>query len=190
MLRIWVPSAALRRPLRPTLAMSDSITIRAASIEDSPAYESFMSAIFAENLDTLCPRAHNPSSEQVRAWMATHTGESSVVLLAVQTGQIIGTVNVSRFARPHLDHVAGLGLNVKLGYRGAGVGRSLLTAALAWFESAPQLERLELEVTSNNLPAIHLYRSVGFSSEGVKRAAVKKEGRYLDLHVMGLRRNG
>lgn len=170
--------------------MPDSITIRAASIEDSSAYESFMSAIFAENLDTLCPRAHNPSSEQVRAWMATHIGESSVVFLALQAGQIIGTANVSRFARPHLDHVAGLGLNVKLGCRGKGIGRSLLATALAWFQSEPHLERLELEVTSNNLPAIHLYRSVGFASEGIKRGAVRKEGRYFDLHVMGLRKNG
>ena len=76
-----------------------------------------------------------------------------------ESGQIIGTTNVSRFARQHLDDGAGLGLNVKLGYRGTGVGRSLLKAALAWFQSAPQLERLVLEVTSNNLPAIHLYRS-------------------------------
>lgn len=115
------------------LAMPDSVMIRAASIEDSSAYESFMSAIFAENLDTLCPRAQNPSSEQVRSWMATHTGESSVVFLAIEARQLIGTANVSRFARPHLDHVAGLGLNVKLGYRGKGIGRSLRINALAWF---------------------------------------------------------
>ena len=149
-----------------------------------------MSDLFAENLDTLCPRAQSPMPEQVRLFMASHTGENSVVFLAFQNEQLLGTVNLTRFARPHLNHAAGLGLNVKFGERGKGIGRALLNAALTWFEAALDLERIELEVTSNNRPAIHLYESFGFSHEGVKRGAVKKGDRYFDLHVMGLRKNG
>lgn len=169
--------------------MSNSIIIRAATIVDSSAYESFLSALFAENLDTLCPRTQGPTSEQVHSWMASHTGENSVVFLALRNDQLLGTINITRFSRPHLDHTAGLGLNVKSGERGKGIGRALLNAALAWFESSPDIERIELEVTSNNRPAIHLYQTSGFSHEGVKHRAVKKDGQYLDLYVMGLCKN-
>lgn len=156
--------------------MPASFTVRAAGIEDSSAYESSMSALFSENLDTLCPCAHLPTCEQVQTWIANHTGDSSIVLLALQAGRIVGTTNVSRLTRPHLDHAAGVGVNVQRCARGRGIGRSLLTAAVQWFQSPPHLERLERAVISNNIPTIHLYRSVGFSHEGVRHRAVKKEG--------------
>ena len=85
-----------------TFAMSNSIIIRAATIVDSSAYESFLSALFAENLDTLCPRTQGPTSEQVHSWMASHTGENSVVFLALRNDQLLGTINITRFSRPHM----------------------------------------------------------------------------------------
>jgi RimJ/RimL family protein N-acetyltransferase len=169
--------------------MIEPLPIRAATPDDSIAYEHFMAGIFAENLDTLCPRIQNPSSDQVRAWMSTHTGETSVVLLATRDGQLLGTLNLSRFARPHLDHAVGLGLNVRADVRGQGIGRALLRAGLAWFASALAIERIELEVVSHNASAIHLYEEAGFMLEGRKLGAVRKGSRYLDLLVMGLHKN-
>ena len=161
-----------------------------ASASDAKLYQTFMAEIFAEDLDTLCPRAHTPTTDQVQSWVATHTGVSSVLFFAERQGDLVGTINLSRFSRPHIDHVVGLGLNVKLGERNKGVGKALLQAGLSWFETATTIERIELEVTNNNGPAIHLYEKFGFTCEGVKRKAVKKGSQYLDLHVMGLQKYG
>lgn len=173
-----------------TLAMSKSLTIRAASPDDSMAYETFMSNIFAENLDTLCPRVQQPTPEQVHTWMSSHTGESSVVLFATCEEQLLGTLILSRFARPNMDHTVGLGLNVRADSRGKGVGRALLKAGIAWFEQAAAIERIELEVMSHNASALHLYWTFGFAQEGRKIGAIKKGNQYLDLIVMGLRKHG
>jgi RimJ/RimL family protein N-acetyltransferase len=170
--------------------MSDSVPIRHATVSDANLYEAFMADIFAEDLDTLCPRAHASNLDQVQSWIAAHTGESSVIFLAERQLKIVGSINLTRFMRPHTDHAVGLGLNVKLGERGKGIGKALLQAALSWFKTTHAIERIELEVTSNNGPAIHLYEAFGFTCEGVKRKAVKKGSQYLDLHVMGLLKNG
>lgn len=169
--------------------MPGSLVVRAASPDDSAIYETYMSSLFAEDLDTLVPRAQQPTSEQVRAWMSSHNGESSVVLLATGEQQLLGTLNFSRFPRPHIDHTVGLGLNVRADSRGKGIGRALLEAGMAWFDRAAAIERIELEVMSHNAPALHLYRAFGFAQEGRKVGAVKRGDRYLDLIVMGLRKN-
>ena len=161
-----------------------AVVFRFATVADAQAYEDFMAAMFAENLDTLCPRVETPPLEQVERLLEKHNGDTSGVLLVECDGVLLGTANLFRLQRPHLNHAVMLGLNVKQGLRGQGIGRQLLQEAVAWFERTPALERLELDVVGINAPAIHLYESFGFVHEGVKRGAVKKGDRYLDLQTM------
>lgn len=46
-------------------------------------------------------------------------------------------------------------------HRGAGLGRALLLKSLAGFQAAG-MQRVSLEVTAENTPAVNLYQSVGF----------------------------
>jgi RimJ/RimL family protein N-acetyltransferase len=48
------------------------------------------------------------------------------------------------------------------------------------------LHRLELEVFDFNERAIRCYERCGFRREGTKREALFRDGRYWDVHVMGL----
>jgi RimJ/RimL family protein N-acetyltransferase len=48
------------------------------------------------------------------------------------------------------------------------------------------IEKVELEVFSDNLGAVRLYESLGFGQEGVKIRGRKLEGRYQDLKLMAL----
>jgi RimJ/RimL family protein N-acetyltransferase len=169
------------------LRMKSKHEILAAELDDAASYESFMSSMFAEDLETLIPRAAEPTLEQVSSWLSRHVGgDCSVLFLAVQSGLLIGSVNLTQFSRPQADHIVGLGLNVRRGYRDLGIGRALMQQAVNWFAEASRIERLELEVTSNNAAAIHLYKSFGFALEGVKRCAVKKPAQYLDIYTMAL----
>jgi RimJ/RimL family protein N-acetyltransferase len=161
-----------------------AVVFRFATVADARSYEDFMAAMFAENLDTLCPRVEAPTLEQVERLLEKHHGDTSGVLLAERDGVLLGTANMFRLLRPHLNHTVMLGLNVKQGLRGQGIGRHLLQEAVAWFERTLALERLELDVVNINAVAIHLYESFGFVTEGIKRGAVKKGERYFDLHTM------
>jgi putative acetyltransferase len=48
------------------------------------------------------------------------------------------------------------------------------------------IEKVELEVFSDNLGAVRLYESFGFSLEGMKVRGRKLEGRYQDVKLMAL----
>ena len=50
------------------------------------------------------------------------------------------------------------------------------------------MERITLDYFIENRLAAHLYEQIGFSSEGIMRNAVKKDGRYYDLHLMSVLR--
>jgi putative acetyltransferase len=48
------------------------------------------------------------------------------------------------------------------------------------------IEKVELEVFSDNLGAVRLYESFGFCLEGVKVRGRKLDGRYQDVKLMAL----
>jgi putative acetyltransferase len=106
------------------------------------------------------------------------------LFFAESQGRLIGRVGVLRNEQPNREHMASLGSTVARDSRGQGVGRALMARALSWVRANPSIERVELEVVSENAPAIHLYESFGFETEGVRRRAMKKNGRNFDLLLM------
>jgi ribosomal protein S18 acetylase RimI-like enzyme len=70
-------------------------------------------------------------------------------------------------------------------FRGQGIGNALLRSVL---ESAKArgLTRIELTVREKNLPALTLYRKVGFRVEGIKHKGVRLDGEYENLIFMAL----
>ncbi len=59
-------------------------------------------------------------------------------------------------------------------HRGLGLGRALVLKSLHGFRSAG-LERVYLEVTGENVPAVELYRSIGFELVRTMYKAVERE---------------
>jgi diamine N-acetyltransferase len=50
------------------------------------------------------------------------------------------------------------------------------------------LNRIALDVYANNLRAIRCYEKAGFKHEGVKREAMYKDGKYIDVLIMSVLR--
>ena len=86
-----------------------------------------------------------------------------------------------------LSHSEGLALGVHRDFRRQGIGRKLMAGVIeqAW---DARLERLELEVWSDNQPAIGLYEKLGFRREGILRNYRYLDGRYTDAVMMALMR--
>ena len=61
----------------------------------------------------------------------------------------------------------------------------MLDVCLSLAKSAA-IEKVELEVFSDNVGAIRLYESTGFSHEGLKVRGRKLENRYQDVKLMAL----
>lgn len=70
-------------------------------------------------------------------------------------------------------------------YRGKGYGKDMLITLIKYGFNELNLNRIWCEVYSNN-NSIHLYKKLGFKSEGTLRENVYKNGNYLDSHILGM----
>ena len=70
--------------------------------------------------------------------------------------------------------------------REKGMGTFAVNAMLKHAFNHLNLHRVELDVLENNDRAIHLYKKCGFAVEGVKRESNYKNGRYLNVVIMGI----
>ena len=67
----------------------------------------------------------------------------------------------------------------------------LLEEGIAWAESSGVIRKLDLSVQVRNERAVHLYQSLGFEIEGLrKRGVYTKEGEFIDVYLMGKQIDG
>jgi RimJ/RimL family protein N-acetyltransferase len=104
---------------------------------------------------------------------------------AFAAGKVIGFCDILPLAALGFTHVGRLGMGIRAEWRRQGVGRRLLQACLSQAKTVA-IEKVELEVFSDNLGAVKLYESFGFSHEGVRVRGRKFENRYQDIVLMAL----
>lgn len=73
--------------------------------------------------------------------------------------------------------------------RGQGLGEDALKAALRLAFEEMKMERVTLDHFTANKIASKLYLKLGFQYEGVMRHGGKKNGEYVDLHLMSMLRD-
>lgn len=98
---------------------------------------------------------------------------------------VVGFCDILPNSTVGFTHVARLGMAVRSEWRRQGIGRRLLGDCLALARNAG-IEKVELEVFSDNLGAIRMYEAFGFALEGVKMRGRKLDGRYQDVIFMAL----
>jgi RimJ/RimL family protein N-acetyltransferase len=106
-------------------------------------------------------------------------------------GPIVGDCGLVGFDRRKLAGVLVMGMMCDQGWRGVGLGRALLSAALEWARanasSSLRVRRVELGVRATNPGALALYRSMGFVEEGRHRGRFRQaDGSLVDDLAMAL----
>jgi ribosomal protein S18 acetylase RimI-like enzyme len=125
------------------------------------------------------------SLEQTGAFVKQIVESSLPQVLAVVQDTVVGFCDIVPNTAKGFTHVGRLGMGVRPEWRRQGIGRRMLGACLALARSAG-LERVELEVFADNVGAVRLYESFGFTREGVKVRGRKLEERYQDVNLMAL----
>jgi RimJ/RimL family protein N-acetyltransferase len=167
------------------MAMSAHITIRRATVDDAEALSRFADEIADEGIDTVSGQRF--TVEQERAFLAqANANGRAFFLMALDGPRQVGLLHLSAHEKPHYRHVGRLAMTVARQYRGKGIGRRLIEAAIHETKAWPGFCRIELVVTPWNVPAIKLYRSMGFEQEGVMRKSAKLRTAPHDMILMAL----
>jgi ribosomal protein S18 acetylase RimI-like enzyme len=113
------------------------------------------------------------------------TGASSSLLVADTSTAggpgVVGHISVA--IAPY--GVADIGMLIIAGWRGLGIGKRLLDAAIEW-STAAGAHKMALEAWPHNTSALELYRQAGFVEEGRKRRHYRRQnGEIWDAVLMG-----
>lgn len=126
-----------------------------------------------------------PSFDMTKNFVEENIKDKWPHVVAIVDGNVVGWCDITSLHRPVYAHCGELGIGVVVPYRGQGIGKALMHDALNRAKEKG-LERIELSVFGENMPAIALYQKTGFVIEGKKRNAVKINGQYDDLICMAL----
>jgi putative acetyltransferase len=104
--------------------------------------------------------------------------------VAIVDGRVVGNAGLLIEQGPRRRDVAEVGMSVHDDFQGRGIGSALMATLIDLADNWLGLRRLELEVWTDNAPAIHLYEKFGFVVEGTARQYARRAGDLVDAHHM------
>lgn len=165
------------------------VTIREAEPSDAEQLIAHVERL-AEETDTdvpLAPGEFNLTVEEEREILAGYAAsDNSLFLVAELESQIVGALTCKGGTRQATRHAVTLGVSIRKGWRGKGIGTALMSRAIEWAKSTGVVTRIELKVLERNKIATHLYEKFDFQIEGRRRRAIYHNGEYADDLIMAL----
>ena len=104
--------------------------------------------------------------------------------VAVVSGEVVGNIGFDICVNPRRRHVASVGMGVKDGAAGQGVGSAMMSTVIELADKWLNLKRIELTVFVDNDRAINLYKKFGFEIEGESPAFAFRNGEYKSVYHM------
>lgn len=112
---------------------------------------------------------------------------NDLYLLAIENDKIVGSCTLSSYKKERLKHRATIGISILKDMWGKKVGTKLLKETLEFAKNSFNIEIISLEVRSDNIRAINLYKKFGFEKIGKYTGLMKINGEYIDCDIMELK---
>ena len=148
---------------------------------DAPRYKAVMLHAYEHAADAFTSTPQERAAEPDAWWVnriANPTG-LTVAFGAFEEETLVGVVAIEYSAKPKTRHKAlVVGMYVMPGWRGKGISRALMQAAIEHAASRGGITVIQLDVTQGNEPATALYQSLGFQAFGIEPMAVLTPGGY------------
>jgi phosphinothricin acetyltransferase len=158
-----------------------ALVVRAAVASDADDICTIHNQGIVDRIATLDTSLRTPAG--CREWLAERDARHPV-LVADAAGLVVGWASLNRFnARAAYDHVADFSVYVERGWRGRGIGTTLLARLV---DRARELgfHKMVLAALAFNEPGIALYGRAGFTRVGVYREQGQLDGRWVDVVIM------
>jgi putative acetyltransferase len=112
------------------------------------------------------------------------TGPDVYSFVAVIDGRVVGNLGLHVEQVPRRRDVGKFGMSVHDDFQNRGVGSALMRTMIDLADNWLGLRRIELEVWTDNMLAMHLYEKFGFVVEGTGRQFARRAGTLVDCHYM------
>lgn len=180
---------AYLKPLIKKLNDGTEVLLCSPQTGDGAEILSVMSPIMAESKYLLTEIEEFTYTAEQEEEMIKSFGEhpNKIIITPKINNKIIGMMDFVGGPRRRIQHQGMFGMSVSSAYQGKGIGKFMLEALVDWAAQHPLIETLRLEVSSDNHPAISLYKKSGFVEEGRQLKRFKfKDGSYNDIILMAL----
>lgn len=118
-------------------------------------------------------------------WLARLSDQSVLTIVAEVDGKVAGYARLKQGSGRgfHTGEISVVAIRPE--WQGRGIGTQLIKTLLEAADSKLQLKRLRLTVHADNPTAQRMYETLGFEIEGRERKAAYKDGKYVDILIMG-----
>jgi len=169
------------------LINGDIVIIKPAKKSDAIGILDYVNTISSESdFLTFGQGEFIMSVEQEEEFLDNTSRQSNGIYIVAEIGsKIIGTSSFSGGARPRISHTGEFGVSVLKEYWGNGIGTELIKYLIEWSKQSKIIRKINLRVRNDNLSAIHIYKKLGFTVEGVITRDFKIKERFYDALFMG-----
>ncbi|MGF7087721.1 RimJ/RimL family protein N-acetyltransferase [Kroppenstedtia sanguinis] len=147
--------------------------------EDAPELRQRLARVIRERVYLDETPDSLPDSQEQKEEIKQIQDAGGMYAVVKVDGIIAGTAQLRKGSRGVSDHTATFRTWLIPGYRGMGLGKKLMEYTIDWAQDN-NLEKINLDVWSNNERAIRLYRKYGFRLEGNRRRQGILNGEYVD----------
>lgn len=103
--------------------------------------------------------------------------------------RVLGNIALTVESAMRRRHAGSIVIAVSPDSHGQGIGTMLMQTIIDLADNWLGLSRLELQVYTDNTPAIALYEKFGFITEGTLRHYAYRDGKLCDLYMMARTKN-
>ena len=165
------------------------MNIRRLAPSDAPAFRASRLAALLDTPEAFAV-SHVEEENLPLAWFEERLAERAgqAVFGAFDGDTLVGILGLARGSLLQAAHKGEVwGMYVAPAARGRGVAGRLMQAALAHARATPGIAKVTLSADAANLPALHLYESLGFVEYGREVDATRLHGESRDEVLMHLR---
>ncbi len=108
-----------------------------------------------------------------------------LAIILKDTGRHIGNIKLEPIDWTHASAILGIMIGDPSA-RGKGLGFEAIITVLRFAFDDLLLHRVALGVTSDNISAIRCYEKAGFTTEGIMRESIRRDGVFIDSMLMGI----
>ena len=157
------------------------VTLRSLKWEDLDDCIEFINSLVDEGSDIA--KETEVTRDEEADWLGRRLASMEkgelVDVVAEVDGKMVANAEVGR-RRGNMSHVGDIGIGIRAGYRGIGIGTELMRLLIEQSRRMG-LKIVVLDVFETNKRAKGLYEKAGFKESGRIPKGIIKDGKYIDL---------